>query len=378
MVVATVVEASRGGIDDCGRWGRGDGGATWCGCTSKLPTHSTNNTATPLFGRVQTPLILGINWAQLADVATLAPEYFDLISNPEIIAVDQDPSPQATLVAQYPSTAQQQSQSATLNITMQTCDLSRPDQRFTPFTSNGKSAIALADSSLCLSLETSHGSGTAARVGAANCNGHSVPDVTLSPDDELTVTIVEDSLHNTYCLTDLAESSNAAAAVPVLTAPKCVPYPPINHHSKTDPVPLAVLGKGNTFAEQVFIWGSTTRQIVGAGSGRCLTVGMPNHDPNVRYQTNNGTLELEVWAGPLTDGVDGNTRRVVALFNKGSATENVTASPLIIGTGAVAMTVRDIVARKAMAPLALGEGLTVSVPSHGVRLFVLEAARTEL
>ena len=106
---------------------------------------------------------------------------------------------------------------------------------------------------------------------------------------------------------------------------------------------------------------------------------MPNYDPNVVHHgqdyTNNGTLHLEVWAGPLTDSASGAARRVVALFNKGNAdaNETITAPPELIGTDTSAMAVRDVEAKQDLPLLSRGQGLAAAVPRHGVRLFVLTA-----
>ena len=59
-----------------------------------------------LWSIMKTPLILGVNWAQLGDLPKLDPVYFGLITNDEILAINQDPSPQATLVSQSPSKSQ--------------------------------------------------------------------------------------------------------------------------------------------------------------------------------------------------------------------------------------------------------------------------------
>jgi hypothetical protein len=110
---------------------------------------------------------------------------------------------------------------------------------------------------------------------------------------------------------------------------------------------------------------------------RCLTVGMPNYDPNVVHHgqdyTNNGTLHLEVWSGPLTPTAAGAARRVVALFNKGEVNETITAPSALVGTDTTAMAVRDAQAKMDLPLLARGQALGADVPSHGVRLFVLTA-----
>ena len=79
----------------------------------------------------------GTNWAQLADLATLEPTYFALLTNKEILAINQDTSPQATLVRQFPSKAQQSGAGAmltnkTVPVTFQPCDLGLASQRWVP------------------------------------------------------------------------------------------------------------------------------------------------------------------------------------------------------------------------------------------------------
>jgi len=43
---------------------------------------------------MKSPLVLGTHWSQLADLKTLEPTYFALLTNPEILAINHDPSPQ--------------------------------------------------------------------------------------------------------------------------------------------------------------------------------------------------------------------------------------------------------------------------------------------
>ena len=104
---------------------------------------------------------------------------------------------------------------------------------------------------------------------------------------------------------------------------------------------------------------------------------MPNYDPNVVHHgqdyTNNGTLHLEVWSGPLTPTATGASRRVVALFNKGEVNETITAPSALVGTDTTEMTVRDVGAKRDLPPLSRGQALAADVPSHGIRLFVLTA-----
>ena len=111
-------------------------------------------------------------------------------------------------------------------------------------------------------------------------------------------------------------------------------------------------------------------------------------DPVPRPYTNNGTLQHEVWAGPLSTG-----KRVVVLFNKGKAADSISVPRAILSNGydngalstrsawfahgqggcaeAESCSVRDVLARKALPQLSPNAPLVAMVPSHGVRLFVV-------
>ena len=58
---------------------------------------------------MKAPLILGLHYSTLATLAQDFPEYYNLITNSEIIAINQDPSSAGILVTQRPSQQQQQS-----------------------------------------------------------------------------------------------------------------------------------------------------------------------------------------------------------------------------------------------------------------------------
>jgi len=121
----------------------------------------------------------------------------------------------------------------------------------------------------------------------------------------------------------------------------------IDHDSKSGtPIPLfAGTPKGGAaFTKQIFIWSKNSKQIVGAGSGKCLTVGNANYDATRKPSTNKGTLEHEVWSGPLT-AAGKSQRKVVALFNKGESAETLAAPASVINTEHGQWKVRDIVAR---------------------------------
>ena len=340
---------------------------------------------------MKAPLVLSVHWSQLADLAKLAPEYFALISNEEMIGINQDPSPQGVLVAAYPSKSQQANNTG-LNVTMQQCDPGRPDQRFVPHATGG---IVLAGTDLCLTLAGNAYAAadtlgdeaqSVATVMVKPCAA--VKDVfTLVQDEQLTiVTATGGSVGSGSCLTSqpIVEETPSETAFggvnPVLTASKCVDTTPINHHSKTDPLPLPIAVQ-SIVGEQTFVWGTKDQQVVSAGSGRCLTAGNPNmyphHGNTYGDYTNALTLEHEVWIGPLTDNAKtGGKRWVVALFNKGADTEALTASSELLGNAQKTFSVRDVLAQKALAPLAPGAALTANVASHDTAVFIVEVAST--
>ena len=154
-----------------------------------------------------------------------------------------------------------------------------------------------------------------------------------------------------------------------------------------------------TLGDQLFVWDEQEGSVVSGGGGLCVTLGSPNFEGGSDYdvhassgrgqrppwQGNNGTLEHEVWRGPLSDSFGtpgaarGVFREVVILFNKGETAETIstTVGPC---TGAAKCTARDVVAKKALPPLAPAEGagappgselLSAQVPPHGVRAFVV-------
>ena len=104
--------------------------------------------------------------------------------------------------------------------------------------------------------------------------------------------------------------------------------------------------------------------MVHGSTGSCLTLGLPNYVPSQPYVTNNGTLQLEVWAGPLTGG-----RVVAVLFNKGPLADTISVEWPTLGLPAGAtLPVRDV---WAMADLPPSRNLTALVQSHGVRVFTV-------
>lgn len=326
---------------------------------------------------MKAPLILGVNWAQLADLPRLEPTYFALLTNPELLAVNQDLSPQATLVRQFPSAAQQQGRGfsgPSVPVSLQDCgSAARADQRWAPGPSRG--SIALANTSLCLepaSLTAAASNvslvpcaAVASRAGASGSNGS--VEWALLQDNQIHV----GTNNQGRCLTAPATIPVPATEPSLASVAACIYTGPL-------PPPLAV----PSFATQAFVWDSDSGQIVAGASGACLTAGLPNRVPGARgWVTNNGTLEHEVWMGDLTPSAAGAPRRVVALFNKGAAAETLAAPAVLLRSGGMPantpIAVRDVVHRQdrpAIPPSsspAAGADLSATVPAHGVAVFVL-------
>ena len=96
-----------------------------------------------LWAIMKSPLVLGTHWSQLADLATLEPKYFALLTNKEILAINQDMSPQATLVRQFPSKAQQSGAGAMLEESLADGSASAADLRRSVTSPNGTTQAAL-------------------------------------------------------------------------------------------------------------------------------------------------------------------------------------------------------------------------------------------
>jgi hypothetical protein len=107
--------------------------------------------------------------------------------------------------------------------------------------------------------------------------------------------------------------------------------------------------------------------ITHGGSGECLTLGLPAIAPGAApYVTNNGTLQSELWAGPLSSG-----KAVAVLFNKAASAETLSYDWDALGVGlraGAALPVRDVYARE---DLGAATQLSALVQPHGVRVFVV-------
>jgi len=312
---------------------------------------------------MKAPLVLGTNWEQLADLETLEPTYFGMLTNKEILAINHDMSPQATLVRQFPSTAQQSGHGAALTnstvpVTLQQCDLGRASQRWV--SGSLKGSVQLEGTTLCLSSVAAGDGG----VVLLPCSATSTVWGML-PDEQLHVGQAGTTGN---CLTSNPVARGVHGGSPIVA-------PSIQECIYTGPVPpLSVMS--TNFGTQAFVWGPTSSQVVAAETSMCLTAGLPNYDPEAggSWSSNNGTLEHEVWMGDLTP-LNGAPRRVVALFNKGGSTDALSAPASlyardIAGESAKTVTVRDVVGKEDV-PVGMGGAIEANVPRHGVALFVV-------
>jgi hypothetical protein len=227
---------------------------------------------------MKSPLVLGTNWEQIADLEKLEPTYFGMLTNPEILSINQDMSPQGVLVRQFPSKAQQAGKGsltkATVPVTFQLCDEQRASQRW--IAGSAKGSVQLEDTTLCLAVNST-GTGVELAPCTATSSGFG-----MTPDEQIHVGQVGASAQD-VCLGSSQRQGSSAFATP--TVAHCIYTGPIPPVSVDEP----------SFGEQAYVWGPTTAQIINTASSMCLTAGLPNIDPSQHsWTTNNGTLEHEV------------------------------------------------------------------------------------
>ena len=113
-----------------------------------------------LWAAMKAPLILGAHYSLLSSMRTSQPQYFELLTHPELLALNQDISQQATLLQSLPSSLQQ-APGSQLAVSLQACSASRGDQRFLP--GAAPSSIQSLQGSLCLGSGAAPGAPVAAR-----------------------------------------------------------------------------------------------------------------------------------------------------------------------------------------------------------------------
>ena len=290
-----------------------------------------------LWAVMKAPLILGAHWSLLGNMSVAQPDYFYLLTHPELIAINQDISPQATLRQSMPSALQQVS-GVWLNVTMQACTAGRYDQQWVP---SGAAGIRAAFGDLCVALAP----GSSAVLATPCDNSTAQGWAALLQDSQFHV--VPSSGAAGMCL----DSSQMGAAPSAAPCEYSGPLPP----------PFT-----NNIGDQLWVW-DRFGAIVHGSSGLCLTLGLPPVGPaTVPYSTNNGTLQSELWGGSLSSG-----KTVAVLFNKATDVETLTFGWDALGLGlraGASLPVRDVYARED-----LGDATTLSaqVQPHGVRVFVI-------
>lgn len=319
-----------------------------------------------LWAVMKAPLILGTLYDELATMREDAPDRYALLTNPEIIAIDQDASPQATLRCSTPSMAQQAAGSRGVNVTLQDCDARRCDQQF---------VVGGGDT---------RGSGGAVADVAALGGRPSASAAIQSAHGNLCLDSAEDVLYAKPCDTTAQSQQWPGAArdsqfrVLRTSGGQClqnnaslfggtqaglVTKPCMYNGALPPPLQLE-------FASQEYVWDQRDGMLIHGSTGLCATLGNPQVVPQGQpYVTNNFTLEHEVWAGPLSTP----NQWAVVLFNKGLTNETLKASwdllDGVAGGASATLPVRDVLARKDLGPTK--DGVSAVVPSHGVALYVV-------
>jgi len=369
---------------------------------------------------MKSPLVLGTNYAQIADLKTLEPTYFGLLTNTEMIDINQDMSEQGRLVRQYPSRAQRMGKTTPgdtftlIPASLQACDEGRASQRFVPGKTPG--TVELDGANLCLVrqrngmdivLEPCTNSSTVWGMKSDDANVHvgTAGPVATTPGKQMCMTTQSSSTSQgfkpilapcvytgpippksvfqgdfgtqTYgelCVTSFATSR----LVRIARAARASSSVMINDLALTS---LALPAPFLTPPPPPPVWGPTTKQVVSGSNSMCVTAGLENYggksgNNGAVWVTNNGTLEHEVWMGDLTPLADGSRRRVIALFNKAASLDALFAPASLytrdlVGVSiATAIKVRDVV-RKADVAVVPGAPIEANVPSHGVSLYVV-------
>ena len=285
-----------------------------------------------LWAVMKAPLILGAHWSELGNMSSAAPATFGFLTNPELIAINQDISPAATLRQATPSSLQS---SAGVAVSLQACDSAAFAQQWVPGAAAG--AIESKYGALCVAANAS------GAVAAAPCDGSAAQAWGIR--NNSTLVVVGAGAATGACLAGDGDDGAVSVA-------------PCTYAGPTAPPPLF-----ESFGAQVWLW-DARQNIVHGASGLCLALGLANNPNSGAWVTNNGTLQHEIWAGPLSTG-----KTVAVLFNKGPETETLTAAwdALGLARGAT-LPVRDVLARKDLPP---ATGLSADVAAHGVAVFVV-------
>jgi hypothetical protein len=265
-------------------------------------------------------------------MSSATPATFAFLTNPELIAINQDISPAATLRQATPSSLQS---SAGVAVSLQACDSAAFAQQWVPGGAAG--AIQSKYGALCVAANAS------GAVAAAPCDGSAAQAWGIR--NNSTLVVVGAGAATGACLAGDGDDGAVSVA-------------PCTYAGPTAPPPLFA-----SFGEQVWLWDARQNIIHGA-SGLCLALGLANNPASGAWVTNNGTLQHEIWAGTLSSG-----KTVAVLFNKGPAADTLTAAWDALGLArGTTLPVRDVLARADLPP---ATGLSADVAAHGVAVFVV-------
>ena len=305
-----------------------------CGSTNELPFEEARSQFS-LWTIMKAPLILGAHWSELGNMSTVAPNSFSYLTNSELIAINQDISPAATLRQAMPSALQS---STGVAISLQACDSTAYAQKWIPGSAAG--AIQSKFGALCVATNENN------TVTAAPCDGTAAGQV-WGISKNATLVVVNAGAAVGTCL-DGDGNSNSVSVLP------CI------YTGTTTPPPLF----DSSYAAQVWIWDSL-ENIIHGSSGLCrLALGVPNNPSSSTWVTNNGTLSHEVWGGELSTG-----KTVAILFNKSPVNETMSTPWDALGLAAgSSFPVRDVLSKQNLPP---ATSLTADVAAHGVRVFVI-------
>ncbi len=308
-----------------------------CGSTNELPFEEARSQFA-LWAIMKAPLILGAHWSELGNMSTVAPHSFSYLTNSEVIAINQDISPAATLRQAMPSALQS---STGIAISLQACDSTAYAQKWIPGSAAG--AIQSKFGALCVATNENN------TVTAAPCDSSTAGQV-WGISKNATLVVVNAGAAAASSSSSCLDGNGNSNSVSVL---------PCIYTGTTSPPPLF----DSSYAAQVWIWDSLDNIIHGA-SGLCLALGVPNNPSSSTWVTNNGTLAHEVWGGPLSTG-----KTVAVLFNKSPMNETMSTPWDALGLAAGAsFPVRDVLSKQSLPP---ATSLTADVAAHGVRVFII-------
>ncbi len=205
---------------------------------------------------MKSPLILGAHAYSLQGMRDAAPDYFALLTHSELIAINQDLSPQATLRLSAPSPLQQ---AGAINVTLQSCDARRGDQQWAPApnASGGGAGIAARFGGMCLAAG---GAASGGLLAAAPCAGSAAQRFTLPQDSAFHI---------------VQQPATGACLAPGGGAPGALAMQPCVY---TGPLPPPF---DASIAQDLWVWDRNGAQPIWGGSQARRRAGTPHARPHI-------------------------------------------------------------------------------------------------